>query len=50
MKNKESINCNQVIKLLNLTKPQIFIVQRFFKDSLLTKDEWVKELQLRKII
>lgn len=47
---KDLLNYNGIIKELNLTKPQSFIVYNLFKNSLLTKEEWVKELQLRKII
>ncbi len=52
MKNikEELLDYNSIVKILNLTKPQSFVVQRLLKDSLFTREEWIRQLQLRKII
>lgn len=44
------LEMKEIVKKLNLSPPQVYIVERFFKDRLFTEKRWIEELKSRKIL
>lgn len=47
---EKKLEMKELVKILNLSPSQIYIVERFFKDRLFTEKRWIEELKSRKIL
>lgn len=47
---KKKLTYKEIVKILDLSEPQVFIVQTLLKDSIFTQKEWEEELKRRNII
>ena len=47
---KKKLDFNDIIKILDPPESTIFVISKFFKDSVFTEKEWMEELEKRKII